>query len=176
MIDDTPSVAPAARTVLVGDTRPTRPDRRAPMTGSGRGLMIGVLSAVGIVLIALIVTAGWVVRRAADDFARSPGQLERPRPIDVSRRQESLNPVDWISADDYPPEALRHHEEGTVRIAWSATPEGRVRDCHVEQSSGHASLDAAACRAITRSGRYPPVRADTPLRLFSRRVVWKIPG
>ncbi|MCP3736535.1 energy transducer TonB [Sphingomonas sp. RP10(2022)] len=156
--------------VLQADVRPT-PQVRRRWSGNGRGLMIGIIGMLAVLLVALMVTAAWFAQRAFD-AVENAGDTDHQAP---PRTSNSMNPADWISQDDYPAEALRNNEQGTVRIAWSVTPAGRVHDCHVEQSSGHRSLDAAACRAITRNGLYPPTPANAPPRTFTRRVVWKIP-
>ncbi|TPG18572.1 energy transducer TonB [Sphingomonas koreensis] len=88
------------------------------------------------------------------------------------------NPADWITTDDYPPSALRGNEEGATSIAWTINTSGRVENCHTTSSSGHSDLDEAACRAITRRGRYTPAKDQNgaPISVTqSRRVVWKIP-
>ena len=88
------------------------------------------------------------------------------------------NPADWITTDDYPASALRANEEGTSSITWTINTEGRVENCHVTHSSGHSDLDEAACRAITRRGRYTPAKDQNgnPIsQTQSRNVVWRIP-
>ena len=88
------------------------------------------------------------------------------------------NPADWITNDDYPPSALRAEEQGTSAIAWTINTAGRVENCHVTSSSGSAALDDAACRALTRRGRYSPATnaAGQPISVTqSRRVVWRVP-
>ncbi|OYY90161.1 MAG: energy transducer TonB [Sphingomonas sp. 28-66-16] len=88
------------------------------------------------------------------------------------------NPADWITTDDYPPSALREEKEGTTSITWTINTQGRVENCRVTGSSGSSDLDEAACRAITRRGRYTPAKDQdgNPIATSqSRRVVWKIP-
>ncbi|WJY18501.1 TonB family protein [Alteriqipengyuania flavescens] len=46
---------------------------------------------------------------------------------------------------DYPVEAWRRGEEGSVAFALSYDSSGRVTGCEIRQSSGSASLDAATC-------------------------------
>ncbi len=88
------------------------------------------------------------------------------------------DPAQWVTDADYPPRAQREEREGTSGIAWEINAEGRVENCRVTSSSGSPDLDEAACRAITRRGRYTPARdADgNPMRSTqSRRVRWQIP-
>lgn len=88
------------------------------------------------------------------------------------------NPNEWVTNDDYPPDALRAEAAGTTAISWDINTAGRVENCRVTSSSGNSSLDSAACRAITRRGKYSPAldQSGNPIRSSqSRRVVWKIP-
>ncbi|HYZ48098.1 MAG TPA: energy transducer TonB, partial [Sphingomonas sp.] len=88
------------------------------------------------------------------------------------------DPSRFITQDDYPPRALREGAEGTTRITWDINTEGRVENCRVASSSGNADLDDAACRAMTRKGRFSPAldQNGNPIRSSqSRNVKWVIP-
>lgn len=194
MIDEDRPVSPA---VLKADTRPEHV-RKERFTGNGRGLMIGVLATVGIVVLACVVTISALVwqgigaarkaiveraatdrqaaRQVADAVRRDARSTRSGQPANAAERMPTDNPAAWITADDYPAEALRNNEEGTVSITWVVGSDGRVSDCAATTSSGHASLDRAACAAIMRNGRYVAVPPATPPRIFTRRVVWKIPA
>jgi len=153
--------------------------------------MIAVLAAIGVLVVALLILLAILVdkgmetmqrerRMRADDARTVERRLnERAAREDRQRAETPVvlsDPVTWITADDYPPEALRANHEGTVTITWVATPDGRISDCQTLQRSGHASLDRAACSAILRRGRYAAVPSAQGPRVFTRRVVWKIPG
>lgn len=84
----------------------------------------------------------------------------------------------WVTQDDYPPAALREEKEGTSVIAWTINTQGRVENCRTTQTSGSTDLDEAACRALTRRGRYTPAKDENgnPIATTkSRRVRWVIP-
>lgn len=102
-----------------------------------------------------------------------------PPPPTVSKAAGAKgNPANWISSDDYPPSALRQEAQGTTAISWDINEQGRVENCRVTSSSGNAALDDAACKAITRRGRYTPAvdQNGNPIRSSqSRRVVWRLP-
>jgi protein TonB len=102
-----------------------------------------------------------------------------PAPPVVSKAAGAKgNPADWITQDDYPPSSIRAEEEGTTSITWTINTQGRVENCRVTQSSGSSALDQAACRALTRRGRYSPATdaAGNPIATTqSRRVVWRLP-
>lgn len=73
-------------------------------------------------------------------------------------RQARGNPADWISADDYPADALAAEAEGHVGVKYAVNAAGRIEGCTVIVSSGNASLDRATCSVLTRRGRYTPAR------------------
>ena len=88
------------------------------------------------------------------------------------------NPADWITNNDYPSSAIRDEAEGVSGIAWDINEQGRVENCVVTATSGNSALDEAACRLITRRGRYTAAldQNGQPIRSKqSRRVRWQLP-
>jgi protein TonB len=85
-----------------------------------------------------------------------------------------------FSADDYPAEAQRNGEEGTVQAELSVDARGHVRGCTVIHSSGHASLDSATCRILQRRARFDPahdVNGDAVASsVVTPRIVWRLEG
>jgi TonB family protein len=85
----------------------------------------------------------------------------------------------YFSTDDYPGEALRERQQGTVSFWVRISPEGRVSDCRIIQSSGSPSLDAATCRIIRERARYTPARdaQGRPAEAFDGdyAVTWRLP-
>ena len=80
---------------------------------------------------------------------------------------------------DYPPDARRARIEGTVRVRYVVGTDGRVGDCRVTRSSGHAELDATTCRLIEQRFRYRPARdaAGRPVpEAVSRTFDWLLPS
>jgi protein TonB len=57
---------------------------------------------------------------------------------------------------DYPAQAVHEKAEGTVGVAVTVDPEGKVSGCAVIRSSGHMLLDAAACEGMRRYARFNP--------------------
>lgn len=168
------------------------------LTGSGRGLMIGVLLVVGVLIVVALVVSALAFRtlytdvrqdmdrrsRAVRDTEKAAAiKAETKRPIAITRidsdnpaaRLPIGKPAGWIVADDYPAAALRSNTQGAVSIAWTVGSDGLVTDCVTTVSSGHGILDRAACDAISRRGRYPAVEMTAKPRVFERRVVWQIP-
>lgn len=62
---------------------------------------------------------------------------------------------------DYPVEALRNDEDGTVTMQIRIGADGRVQECEVTGSSGSAALDEGACRGMKEYARYNPARNST---------------
>lgn len=55
---------------------------------------------------------------------------------------------------------------------------GRVNECEITRSSGHASLDRNTCRLIERRARFDPAtnnRGETTVGTYSGSITWQIP-
>ena len=92
--------------------------------------------------------------------------------------QPRNNPASWATTNDYPSRALREEREGTTGFRVTVGPDGRVTDCSITSSSGHADLDEAACANITRRARFKPATdgSGNPVQgAYSNRVRWVIP-
>lgn len=82
------------------------------------------------------------------------------------------SPGDWITNLDYPPEALRNGESGTVKILLTIDPKGRPRDCKVVVSSRSPSLDATTCRIMMKRATFEPSSKET--RYVFNPVAWRV--
>ena len=78
----------------------------------------------------------------------------------------------WISYSDYPPEALRNGESGTVKILLTIDPKGRPRDCKVVVSSRSPSLDATTCRIMMARATFESSSKET--RYVFNPVAWRV--
>lgn len=88
------------------------------------------------------------------------------------------NPGSWVSAGDYPSRAMRAELTGTVAFQVTVGVDGRVSGCRVTGSSGHAELDDATCRVVSRRARFDPAsnEACQPAEgSYSSRVRWILP-
>lgn len=113
------------------------------------------------------------------DRAVSPRQGASAAPA-TGRRAPMPIPgmAQWITNDDYPAEALRNNWQGRVAISWTIDETGRVTDCIVLESSGHAVLDETSCRLLLNRARYIPALdgEGRPVRSSDyRRIVWRLP-
>lgn len=128
-----------------------------------------MLSLCGAIIFALLILAMmWIEQRIAEAAA-----------ADTASRSASVagvcDPNDrWITAEDYPADAILREQEGTVRVGWRLGTDGRVASCRIIESSGVSSLDRASCEAITRSACADPKSVDIAQE-FTRRVIWRLP-
>ena len=87
-------------------------------------------------------------------------------------------PYTWVTADDYPPAALRAGLEGTTAMRFTVDTSGRVTGCTVSATSGSAMLDHAACDLMELNGRYAPARnagGNLVKSNMTLRFTWRIP-
>ncbi len=84
-------------------------------------------------------------------------------------------PGSWVTNDDYPAEAQRAGEQGTVAFTLSIDNRGMPLRCEVTASSGSERLDRAACDLLTERARFVPAldadRRPMPAT-YSNRFRW----
>ncbi|MBK9431669.1 MAG: TonB family protein [Sphingomonadales bacterium] len=101
-----------------------------------------------------------------------PPPGERPNPI------PSGNPGNWAGTMDYPVRALAEQREGTTKFRLDVDASGKVTACQITGSSGHADLDEATCKNITRRGRFYPAqdkKGNAIAGNWGSSVRWVIP-
>ena len=88
------------------------------------------------------------------------------------------NPGDWVTSDDYPPEALRANAAGMTGFRLDVDESGQVTQCTVTKPSGTASLDQAACASLKARARFTPAIGKTGKAIastYTSAVRWSIP-
>lgn len=103
-------------------------------------------------------------------------RAERKHPLLPVRAHFSLPRL--FSSSDYPPDALRNDQGGTVAVVLLIDTDGKVADCTLTQTSGAAALDAQTCAIIRQRARYKPAKGldGKPARdVDSARIRWIIP-
>jgi protein TonB len=88
------------------------------------------------------------------------------------------NPGNWATTNDYPARALREEREGVTGFRVTVGPDGKVVDCQITSSSGHADLDEATCKNVARRARFTPAtdgEGNPTTGSYSNRVRWVIP-
>jgi TonB family protein len=111
------------------------------------------------------------IQDTAPNPSRPPAQSSGPSKGDLRT---------LFSADDYPIEAQRNGEEGTVRAELAIDRQGRVSGCTIVNGSGHVSLDNATCRILQSRARFTPARdasgRPVPDTDLTPPVVWRLEG
>jgi TonB family protein len=88
------------------------------------------------------------------------------------------NLVGLFSTKDYPLDATRKSESGTVAVVLKVGADGRIMDCIVTASSGSPSLDAQTCRIFWQRARFVPARDSRgrPVEsAWQQRINWELP-
>src|SRR4051812_8677308 len=67
-----------------------------------------------------------------------------------------IDPQSWVTSDDYPLDALKNDEAGSVEYEVTVDDQGRPGTCRITVSSGHTSLDAPTCNIVLTRGRFRP--------------------
>lgn len=111
----------------------------------------------------------------AGEIAGPPFAPTRPDPVAAAPRG---NPGSWIMERDYRPRWIREGLSGVAGFTLKIDTRGRVTDCTITRSTGHAVLDGATCRLLTRRARFDPARGpsgDAVPGTYSSSVAWEIP-
>ncbi len=107
----------------------------------------------------------------------APSAPTQPEPVPPAVRARA-NLIELFNSDDYPQEAIRNEEQGTVQFRIIIAPDGRVSDCTVVSSSGSAALDRASCAIVSERARFEPARDANGQRVgdsLTSRVRWELP-
>jgi protein TonB len=103
-----------------------------------------------------------------------PGDTGEARP-DQAPAAPSEPDRDPVKLNDpaleYPASAYEDGVEGTTRVGFTVTPDGRVDDAQVSQSSGDSRLDQAALDYVRRLRFRPAIRNGKPSSVRANRNV-----
>lgn len=98
--------------------------------------------------------------RAADDArraARNAGERDRPAARRPARADRDATPLTQVEPD-YPVDAYRRREEGTVLVSATVGADGQPASVEVLRRSGSRALDQAAVDAVRQWTFEPAVR------------------
>ena len=88
------------------------------------------------------------------------------------------NLATYVSDADYPAEAIRNNEQGTVAFVLDIGRNGKPTGCSIASSSGSPTLDATTCRIMMERPRFQPARdargRPVPDQIRSR-INWRLP-
>lgn len=113
--------------------------------------------------------------------ATTPIVLPKPTPQPTFAATNPVprgNPGEWITTADYRSRWVNEELTGTARFRLEIGTSGRVTDCRVTRSTGHAALDTATCSLIQRRARFTPSRnsaGDTVPGTYEGSIVWRLP-
>jgi TonB family protein len=86
--------------------------------------------------------------------------------------------TDFITSDDYPPQANDEDITGTTRMVLLVDETGRVADCSITATSGAAILDVQACSLLKARARLTPATDATGKPAKGRlttAIRWQLP-
>ncbi|APL94841.1 hypothetical protein Sj15T_33630 [Sphingobium sp. TA15] len=110
--------------------------------------------------------------------AAPPPPAPPPPEVPASRASPRSSPGSWLSDADYPSRAQREERSGTAGFRLEIGPDGRVTNCTITSSTGHADLDEATCRLLPRRARFKPATAagGGPMSdTYNGRITWRLP-
>lgn len=87
-------------------------------------------------------------------------------------------PQDWVTDDDYPPEALKARRQGRVSFVLTIDPQGKPSACGITESSGVIQLDVETCRLMMARARFAPAldaEGRPAASEWSSRFRWELP-
>lgn len=119
----------------------------------------------------------------SEDWGTGLGTIEVPTvptppsfdPVAASPRG---NPGNWISTSDYRTSWIRRGYEGNARFSLEISASGKVTNCTVTGSTGHAALDRATCQLISSRAVFTPAKDASGAKVtgtYSSVVTWRIP-
>ncbi len=88
------------------------------------------------------------------------------------------DPGRWVSTEDYRGNWIRRELTGRVGFRLEIAADGRVANCSITSSSGHAELDEATCALVSRRAKFQPARngsGDAVGGSYSNAVEWRLP-
>ena len=95
------------------------------------------------------------------------------------RAKPRASPGTWVSASDYPSDALQRGAGGTAVVLLTINTNGDVNACRIVQTSGNPSLDTVSCQMLRLRAKYHPARGQDGQPVESQdihRIRWIIPA
>jgi protein TonB len=123
----------------------------------------------------------WLLQQWVVEDSDLPGL----RPTAATHRQaEPQRPGEDIrrvfNGDDYPADAQRNGEQGSVRARLDVDENGKVSRCTIIQSSGYDSLDDATCNVLKARASFRPARDANGKAVrdsvVTPQIVWRLEG
>lgn len=133
-----------------------------------------------------IIDAPWIdtIPGAGTGTGSGSGEIGIPTPTPTALPFKPVgaaargNPGNWVTDGDYRPRWIRENMTGSARFTLSIDANGRVSNCTITRSTGHAELDAATCQLVTKRARFDAARDGNGKPVagsYSNSVNWNIP-
>lgn len=84
----------------------------------------------------------------------------------------------WVTDNDYRTSWINRGWEGTAGFRLTIGTNGRVENCTITNSTGHAALDEATCTLVAKRAKFKAAtnsQGETVSGTFSSAVRWQIP-
>ena len=101
-----------------------------------------------------------------------------PTPLGADGKPSTIGLLSLFSSDDYPAEAMRKEETGTVAARISVDDKGKVTGCEVTETSKSPSLDAVTCSVFMERAKFRPAldaKGKAVAGSYTQRVRWMLP-
>jgi protein TonB len=88
------------------------------------------------------------------------------------------DPAGWVSTSDYRSSWINREWTGTASFRVEVSADGRVANCTIVGSSGHAELDQATCDLVSRRARFDAARnarGEKTSGSYASAVRWELP-
>lgn len=119
-----------------------------------------------------------IIPELPTEFVPTP-KVETPgpkfKPIAATPRND---PGRWVTDSDYRSRWINEEMSGTARFTLEVDGTGRVSNCQITQSSGHAELDAATCALIAKRAKFKPAKdgnGNPATGSYSSSIRWQLP-
>ena len=124
---------------------------------------------------------GQIIRVPTPGPVLTPAPTPRPEPkpsFSPQAAAPSNNPSAWVTTNDYKSSWIRREMVGTARFRLDIAANGRVENCTITSSTGHAALDAATCELVTKRARFDAAKGTDGKAAdgsYSSAVRWELP-
>ena len=88
------------------------------------------------------------------------------------------DPARWVTDSDYRSRWIREGLHGTAKFRLEIAANGKVSDCAITRSTGHAELDQATCDLIAKRARFTPATDGSGAAtggFYTSSIRWELP-
>ncbi|MCP9222311.1 energy transducer TonB [Erythrobacter sp. LQ02-29] len=84
----------------------------------------------------------------------------------------------WVTQSDYRTSWITREWAGTASFRLSIGTDGKVKQCSITRSTGHAALDDATCALVSKRAKFKPATGSSGAKVagsYTGSVRWQIP-